>query len=154
MDIGVDKFLRDDYQIFFSEICSYCDPSTVQYLINEFSLNINIRNGQPLYNALSLKQLGTVKLLLELGANILDRHIMAALKTDPECVDTLIQYGSINEERFARVFIFYAFDEPRGKGEINVHIAKSLINKGIDFNQIIGQLPEKYSINEKNEIII
>ena len=133
INAGLDPRYNDDE--FFITACGICRKKVVLYFISA-GANINAQNGEALYNAISCNRESLIKILLDMNASILDRHIDIALVNSYFNWSILIQYGNISIERVAEVYVKKMFKHLHSDGNYLTN-AKRLIEGGIDFNQLI-----------------
>ena len=134
VDLGLNP--RYDNDLFLVTSCK-CENTTVTNCLIGYGLDVNTRDGKPLYYAMNYKDsanMATVKLLLEHNVQVLDSHIALALQSK-ELAELFINHGIISCEQLAIRYlrrIMYKVND--------LDIGKMLVRNGIDFNHLLQWL--------------
>jgi hypothetical protein len=121
---------RYESDLFFTHCCKYNNTDTIAYFINEVGVDINCHNFLPLVNALKCNCLDVVRLLLEYGAKIIDKHIdLACTKT--KYIKIFMDNG-IDISQIAKIFIERLMGDPE-----MFKITKLFVNHGVDLNHLM-----------------
>ena len=129
INAGMDPRYNNDR--FFVKLCRH-NTSIARFFINEHGVDVNAHNGKALYYALMVNNRETIKLLLDSGATVSDKHLQIALEHEDN-MEFLHKYG-ISEQVMAAKLNTYL----RNKSFIST--AKQLVNNGMDFNVVVRKL--------------